>query len=376
MPEASALKVVIVGGGVIGCACGHYLSRAGADVTIVERRFLACGASGANAGIIGIGLIDPPALARLFAESRRLLAELVEEIDDFEHTNGGTLFVGLDEADAEELKRSFERYRAAGLECELLSPEEMVRREPLATPAASAGLFAAISAHVNPFLLTHALARSVVRMGGKVLTGVTVRSIDTDGSGLAVATSEGRMSADAVVLASGWQASELLEPLGIVLPVAPARGQIIISEPLAPMTRKIIVSCHDIYARQTADGTFQIGSHTELVGPRKDVTLAKLRAYTDGVTRIVPFFKNVRMLRAYAGLRPLCADARPIVCPAPGRPGLVLACGHSRTGVNLAPVTGRIVCELVREGCSSLDISPWDLARFGGKGFEECYDAP
>jgi len=372
--EARALKVVIVGGGVVGCACGHYLARAGAEVTILERRFLACGASGANAGIIGIGLLDPPVLARLFAESRRLLVELAEEIDDFEYTNGGTLFVGLDEADAGELKQRFQEYRAAGLECELLSPEEMVREEPLATPDASAGLFAAISAHVNPFLLTHALARSVGRMGGKVVTGVTVRSIETDGNGLAVTTGEGRISADAVVLASGWRAVELLEPLGIVLPVAPARGQIIISEPLAPLTRKIIVSCLDIYTRQTADGTFQIGSHTELVGPRKDVTLTKLRAYTDGVTRIVPFFKNIRMLRAYAGLRPFCADARPIVCPAPGTPGLVLACGHSRTGVNLAPVTGKIVCELLTEGRSSLDISPWDLARFGGKGFEECFD--
>ena len=82
------------------------------------------------------------------------------------------------------------------------------------------------------------------------------------------------------------------------------------------------------------------------------------------------------MLRAYAGLRPLSPDAGPIICEAPGTPGLLLACGHSRKGVNLAPVTGRIICELLLEGRSSLDISPWDLARFQGRNFQECYDGP
>jgi sarcosine oxidase subunit beta len=159
-----------------------------------------------------------------------------------------------------------------------------------------------------------------------------------------------------------------------VLPVVPARGQIIISEPISPLTKKIIISLHHMYMRQTVSGTCQIGSHTELVGPSKEVTLAKLREYTKDLTRILPFFKKVKMLRAYAGLRPLSPDSLPIVEEAPGIEGLILACGHSRTGVSLALFTGKIVSELLLEDHTSFDISHWSLARFGGKSFEECYN--
>ena len=205
-----------------------------------------------------------------------------------------------------------------------------------------------------------------------MLTDVDVRSIEKDGAGFTVQSTDGAFSADAVVLAAGWRAAQLAAPLGIVLALAPARGQIIITEPLAPLTRKILVG--GVYIRQTGDGTFQIGSHVELVGPRKDVTFEKLRTFADAAVKLVPFFRNVRMLRAYAGLRPLSADGKPMVGEAPGMPGLVLACGHSTTGVMLAPLTGKSVCELVMEGRASRDISPWDPARFEGKGFQECHN--
>ena len=95
-------------------------------------------------------------------------------------------------------------------------------------------------------------------------------------------------TADAVVLANGWEARELAEPLGITLPVEPARGQIIISEPIAPFSRPAIHSTHHIYMRQTVSGTCQIGSHTEYVGPNKDVTLDKLSTYATDISKIIP----------------------------------------------------------------------------------------
>ena len=80
------------------------------------------------------------------------------------------------------------------------------------------------------------------------------------------------------------------------------------------------------------------------------------------------------MLRAYAGLRPLTPDSLPIVGKAPGIENLILACGHSRTGASLSLVTGKIVSELLLNGESSLDISPWSLDRFEGKTFQELTD--
>jgi sarcosine oxidase subunit beta len=375
MPGGSGLNVVIVGGGAVGCGCGHYLAREGAKVTVLEERFPAGGASGANAGILGLGPVEWPEVARLYKESRRLMqGELVQEIGDIEYVHGGLLYLALDEKDALALQERAEQCVDVGIECQYLTSEELLREEPIVSPEMIGGLLVSETGHFNPFLLTNGLARSVKDKGGKVLSGVRVQSIQKDGAGFSVQTNGDTYYADAVVLATGWQAPELAAPLGIVIPVAPARGQLIVSEPLGPVTQKVIMSLHHIYFRQTLSGTCLIGSHTELVGPSKEVTLAKLREYTEGVSRIVPLARKMRMLRAFAGLRPLSPDGLPIVGEAPGMEGLVLACGHSRTGVTLTPITGKLVSELVLDGRTSLDISPWSLSRFGGKPFEECYD--
>jgi sarcosine oxidase subunit beta len=373
MPVGSGLNVFIIGGGLVGCGCGYYLTRAGARVTILEENFLASGASGANAGLLSLGMPERPDVAHLYAESRRLILEELEpEIGDFEMVRSGILYVAMEETELQALKMRAEAFQETRIAFTELTPEELLEEEPRLSPDASGGLLAPDSGNFNPFLLSHGLARSMVRNGGRFAVGKSVKSIEKDGEGFLIKTGGETFSADVVVLANGWQATGLAEPLGITLPVVPARGQIIITEPLAPFVRKAIHSTRHIYMRQTVSGTCQIGSHTEFVGSDRRVTLEKLGNYAEDISKMIPLFANVRMLRAYAGLRPLTPDSLPIVEKAPGMDGLVLACGHSRTGASLSVVTGKIVTELLLEGRSSLDISPWSLDRFGGKTFEEC----
>lgn len=375
MPSGSKLSVAIIGGGLVGCACGHYLARKGADVTILEANFLASGASGANAGLLSLGMPDRPDVAHLYAESRRLMQEEIpSEIGDFEYVQGGMLYVAMDDDDIRALEMREEAFRKEEIECIFLTPKQILREEPILSPAVTGGLFVPGTGHFNPFLLNHGLGRSVIDKGGRIVTGVRVTSIEKNQAGFLLQTDSRVVPADAVVLATGWQAGELTEPLGFTIPVVPARGQIIITEPLAPLTRKAIHSAHHIYMRQTVSGTCQIGSHTEFVGSDKAVTLEKLSRYAKDITQMIPFFKQARMLRAYAGLRPLTPDALPFVGAAPVMEGLFLACGHSRTGASLSIITGKIISELVMDGEPSLDISPWSLDRFGGKTFEECYN--
>lgn len=375
MPVDSGLKVVIIGGGLVGCACGYYLARSKINVTILEEHFLASGASGANAGLLALGMPDLPETAHLYRESRRMMQEDIEpEIGDFEYVHGGMLFAAMDDSDINALKRRAESYRAVGIKSHFLVSKEVVQAEPILNPDVAGGLFVPETGHFSPFLLVQGLSRFLADKGGKIFTGVRVTAIEKDESRFLIQTDGETFFADAVVVANGWQAGELVESLGIVLPIVPARGQIIISEPLAPLTEKAVHSPYDIYMRQTKSGTCQIGSHTEFAGPNKTVTLAKLCRYSEDITRIIPFFKKVRMLRAYAGLRPLTPDSLPIVGKAPGIENLILACGHSRTGASLSLVTGKIVSELLLNGDPSLDISPWSLDRFKGKTFKECTD--
>ncbi len=372
MSVDSGLKVVIIGGGLVGCACGYYLARSKINVTILEKDFLASGASGANAGLLALGMPDLPQTAHLYRESRRIMQKEIEsEIGDFEYVHGGMLFAAMDENDVHALQKRGEGYRAVGIKSHFLNSKEVIQAEPILNPDVAGGLFVPETGHFNPFLLVQGLARCVVDKGGKIFTSVCVNAIKKDETRFSIHTDGETFFADAVVVANGWQASELVRPMGIVLPVVPARGQIIISEPLAPLTEKAVHSPYDIYMRQTKSGTCQIGSHTEFAGPNKTVTLAKLCRYSEDITRIIPFFKHIRMLRAYAGLRPLTPDSLPIVGKAPGIENLILACGHSRTGASLSLVTGKMVSELLINGESSLDISPWSIDRFKGKTFKE-----
>jgi len=369
------LKVLIVGGGLVGCACGHFLAQRGAGVTILEQTYLASGASGANAGFLSVGPVDSVQKIKLFKEARRMVQEeLAGRISSFEYIHGGLLYVALNDREEDELLAKAEALHEQGIESEFLQGKVLLKREPILSRKIPYGLYIPSTGHFNPFLLNHAFADSVIQKGGKVYQGVRVFAIEPGGNGFLVRSDTETFSADAVVLATGWQASELAKPLGLSVPVIPARGQVIVSEPLGPITQKIITTLHDNYVRQTVSGTCQIGSQLELVGPVKTVTLPTLRELAERISEVVPFFRNVRMLRAYAGLRPLSPDSMAIVGEAPGIKGLFLAYGHSRTGATTSTLSGRVISELIIDGSTAVDISLWDPARFEGKTFEELND--
>lgn len=371
MSATHDLKVVIIGGGLVGCACGYFLAQKGAHVTILEKNFLASGASGANAGFLSVGPVDSVREIKLFKEARRMVQEeLTGRINTFEYVHGGLLYVALSDQDEDELRFKAEALSELDIDSELLHGKALQKREPLLSPHLPCGLFIPSTGHFNPFLLNHAFADSVVQNGGNVHQGVFVTSIKPENSGFSVQSDKQRFQADAVVLATGWQAGELAKPLGLSVPVIPARGQVIVSEPLSPITQKTITTLYDNYLRQTVSGTCQIGSQLELVGPVKTLTLPTLRELVERITEVIPFLRNVRMLRAYAGLRPLSPDSMAIVGEASGIKGLFLACGHSRTGATMSTLTGRVISELIIDGRTAVDISLWDPTRFEGKTFE------
>jgi len=164
-------------------------------------------------------------------------------------------------------------------------------------------------------------------------------------------------------------APELLKPLGIDIPIVPRRGQILVTEPLPPMIRHVLLCACYLIAKyhpeeldptdrhhrlgvglaveQTAHGGLLLGSTREFVGFDRRTTLAGIEAVAAHVKRLLPVLADVNIIRTFAGLRPKTPDGLPILGPVPELSGLIMAAGHEGDGIALAPVTGELVAEML-----------------------------
>lgn len=150
---------------------------------------------------------------------------------------------------------------------------------------------------------------------------------------------------------------------GLDIPVRPVRGQIVGTETL-PKVLSACLSTTDCYLAQKGHGEVIIGSTTEEVGFDAGVTPAALKTLAAGAVRAVPFLANVRVKRTWSGLRPGTPDELPILGPVEGLGGYLSACGHFRTGILNAPLTGLLTADLIVGDRPSFPVEPFLLSRF------------
>jgi glycine/D-amino acid oxidase-like deaminating enzyme len=388
--------VVVVGGGAIGCAVAYYTARRGLRVTLLDqaRRGRATSASagglwpvGESVGL-GCGVIvhkarhaagrapdAPTALPPHFvAFARRsnamfpgLAAELFEATGiDVEWERTSLLFLLFDDGD-ESFARSLRARGPVGAEMPAwLDADELARAEPAVSRRARGALRFEGDDQVNPYRLADALRAAACKLGATFLsraeaTGLEVR----DGRVVAVATPAGRITCDMVVNAAGAWAAKLGRLAGLELPVRPVRGQIVGTEPL-PKLLSACLSTADCYLLQKGHGEVLVGSTTEEAGFEVGVTPQALHALAVGAVRAVPGLESVQVKRAWSGLRPGTPDELPILGPVAGLDGYLNACGHFRTGIVNAPLTGAVVAELAAGVAPSFPIGPFLASRFGG----------
>ena len=360
---------IIIGGGVIGTACAYFLSNRGAKVLVLESNHLTCGASGSTAAIISISgsSTTPEPLRALNAESYNLVLEKNEEKFDppLELIRGGAVYAAMNDREAAEMGPFYEDIRQMGIDCKLMDGLEARRFEPLLADHVTAAIYNPASYHVNPFRLGEAYLDGALRKGGRVEYGVDVHDIKISNDRIdRVVTDRGDYRADWVVVAGGARSPQILNSLGIDIPIVPARGQVILTEACSRMTDRVLMFADHLYARQTVSGNFYLGSHTEYVGFENRITLEKITAFTRAFTRAVPFLAKLRALRFFAGFRPICQDNLPIIGPVPGCPCLIIASGHGRTGVRFSASTGKAVSELIMDGNTEHPIDAFRVNRF------------
>jgi glycine oxidase len=360
--------VAIVGGGVIGLSCAWRLARRGARVAVLERGELGGGATRVAAGMLApVGELSfgEPELLELTLAAARLYPGFVAELEAASGmTTGyerlGALHVALDRDEAAHLRRVHELQRSLELEAEWLPPRRCRELEPGLAPSFHGGVFAAGEATVDPRALSRALAAALAAAGAEVRTGVEAVEGIFDGERLsgvrvrATAGSDrgdgtaGEYLAETMILAGGaWSGAAEWLPEHARPRVRPVKGQVLELRRRdgEPPARHILAS-ERVYLVPRPDGRLIAGATVEEMGFDTAVTAGGVHELLREAYRLLPDVAEMELLDAIAGLRPGTPDNLPLV----GRgeiEGLVLATGHYRNGILLAPLAAEAVADLL-----------------------------
>lgn len=346
--------MVIVGGGVMGCACAWELARSGHHVTVLERSVPGAEASSAAAGILGAQLEahGPGPMTTLSLLSRARYGAWAKALRaatdiDIGFRQSGLLRVDFGRRGAAELARGVAWQGRAGLSVERVDGRRALALEPELSRKVSGGVRFAEDARVDPRLLLRALHVAALRAGTVFRTGAYVRSVLIEGERAAgVMLHDGtRVSAEHVVVAAGsW--SSLVGGTGLSgAEVRPARGQIVELQSPAPLVRHVIFGPR-CYLVPRDDGRTLVGSTLEFVGYRREVTARAVRDLLNAAIELVPELSEASLLGSWSNFRPYTKDELPLIGPS-GVTGLTLATGHYRNGILLGPITAEVIRSVI-----------------------------
>ena len=335
-------RVVVIGGGVIGCAAALALARRGARVTLLERDAIAAGASQAAAGMLApLSESDAPGcLATAGVEAlamHKRSAQALEEIAGMSiaATLAGTFMLARDEKQAEALRQRLEWQRELDGSIALLGGDELRQAVPELGEGFLTGLHYPAELQVDSRSYTIALARAAAAAGAEVVQGTPVIALRRSGERvIAVETPEAVINTDRVLVATGHDAS-LLHTLGVALPLQPVKGDLLRLLPPQVVTRSIIFAPGG-YLTPKADGTLLVGATQQPGRHDHTVEASSVAQLLKFAFSVRPSLRQARFVAVQSGLRPSLPDRLPAIGPIPGLEGLFVAVGHYRNGILLA----------------------------------------
>lgn len=415
---STSRRVVVIGSGVIGTACAHYLVKSGWSVTVIDRGALGRGSSHANCGLIcpsdvlplaGPGVIamalrsmlkanspfairprlspalwswligfarrcnarDQRASGRaiqpLLKSSIELYPRLVEQEGlDCEWDQRGLLYVYRERAAFEGFAAT-DRLLTEAFQCPArrLESEELHGFEPALKPGLAGGWYYEHDAQLRPDRL---LASWWERLRGQ---GVAFESncgferfLGNGTTATAAVTARGERPADAFVMATGAWTPLLNEQLGCRVPIQPGKGySLTMARPRACPRLPLLFPETRVAVTPFREG-YRLGSTMEFAGYDGGLNRARLQLLKDGAAPylVEPYTEAVE--EEWYGWRPMTYDSTPIIDRAPRHANVVIAAGHNMLGVSMAPATGRLVAELLNGEPPHLDLAPYRVSRF------------
>ena len=382
MREAHGTDVLIVGGGLAGCATAYYLASEGVSVALIEGRDLNTLQSGCNSGSLHAQIPHEPfiqygeqwteAYAQtipLLRESISLWSGLGEELGaDLEVSIRGGLLVAENDTQLRDIERKATIERAHGLSVEMLSRAALRNLAPYLNESLPGGAYCATEGKANPLLATPAFARAAAARGADVRVRTELRHLERTRSGFRAETSGGVFEARRVVNCAGTDAPRVARMVGLSIPIDGYPIQVSITEPVAPLVPHLVYSASEkLSLKQAASGGVLIGggwpARYDPIGGRLAVDPASLRANLQVAQAVVPAVSRLRLLRTWPGVVSGSEDWKPVLGEAPGVPGFFMNV-VPWLGFTAGPMAARAVAQLIMGRDPAVDVRAFSAGRY------------
>lgn len=410
-------EVIVIGGGVIGLACAHYLAESGASVRIVEQKEIGQAASHGNCGLLCFSDVIPlcspgtvtheimralkgtsPLYIKPTLELKRLLwflkfsmkcngshkekaarakfeilkysADLFDPLlaldgmgCDFEKR--GLLCVFKERENFESYRKTNDFLDRFGMGGRSIDKKQLLEMEPALSGDVVGGWLNPVDWHLRPDMLMGSWRDRLSREGVRMEEDAEVLDFETEGDIVTgVKTASGRFKADAFVLATGAWSPLTLARLGLDLPVQPGKGYSITMErPGVCPTHPCVLYEKKVVATPWKSA-YRLGGTMEFSGYSDDLNPGRLGKLVSGAREYLREPLGHPVLEEWTGLRPMTYDDMPVIDRAPSWENLVVAAGHGMLGLTLATGTGKIVSDLIHDRKPEIDISPFRMTRF------------
>ena len=367
-------SVAIIGGGLCGMGIGWRLAAAGCSVDLFERDTVGRSASWAAAGMLAANVEAEPGeemLLSLDLDSQRRWPAFAEELEalsgvDLGYRDEGTIVVAIDRDDAEALRFTYDFQRGLGLDIEWMTGGQARRLEPHLSPGVTAAVRSTLDHQVDNRQLVVALEKVCRTAGVRVHENTAVKAVDiSDGRVTGVQTATGAHRADFVLMAAGaWSYDIDGLPPTARPPVRPLKGQMLglRMDPRAPIVDHVVWG-PGIYIVPRKNGRLILGATVEDKGFDSDMTAGGVFRLLEAAWEALPQIEELPLDEMWVGFRPTSRDDAPILGPTPVE-GLVMATGHHRNGILLAPVTIDAISDFILNGVLESAIEPFGVDRF------------
>ena len=383
MTLPGAARVVIIGGGAIGCSIAYHLAKLGQrDVLLLEKKALTAGCTWHAAGLLG-QMRSKVNLTRLMQYSAKLCATIGAEVDqDVGWRNVGSLRLASSDTRWEELKRAATAAKSYGFDLELVGPNEVKNRFPLVDLKDVRGaIWIASDGYVDPYSLTMAYAKGARLGGAKIAEGVTVTGFRQERQRIThVTTDQGDVRCEIAVNAAGLWARHLGEMAGIELPVTVLEHQYLVTEksPLIPERQPTLRDPDLNFYLKSEPGALAIGGWergTVAVNGLGKLpmdfgqelfpeNLDRLAMIAEPAASRIPVLNEVGIRTVINGPIPVSADGEPVMGIAEGIENFFIACGFT-AGIAASGGAGLAMANWIASGDPGMDLWPFDLRRFG-----------
>jgi sarcosine oxidase subunit beta len=360
---------IIIGGGILGVATAYELAKAGmTNVCVLERHYLASGSTGRCGGGFRQQW-STKANTRLAMDSVARLESIEEELGyKTEFYQGGYLILAHSEEEERQFAANVEMQRGLGLEVEVVDPDEAKKIVPfLNKDLIRKATWCPKDGHINPFLLTQAYANAAKRLGAEIHLWTNVTGIMKKSNTFFIMTEKGDTYETPILFnCAGGFSRSVGELLNIEIPVDPYRHEILVTEPVERLWDPMVISFNiGLYARQEMSGgiVMGMGDPNEPVGTYVGSSMHFMYEMSKRFTRLFPKLDKLRIVRQWAGLYEMTADAQPILGPVEEIDNFIQACGFSGHGLMLAPAVSELLARQVVFDESSAVIDSLNISR-------------